>query len=190
MASTKITLERSIEINDINFMYACTKCKILKPNSDFVYSKDNRNTKGRSYTTSCKSCRNLYSKKLRENPTESFIKSKKEQSKKNKLNTVFLSSKGNAKKRGLEHNITKDYIEELYSLQNGLCYYTDKLMHIDLRDKNNNKDCVSIDRIDSDKGYIFGNLVLCRWQVNRMKNDLSNIDFLQIISEINKKHNI
>ena len=190
MASNKISPERSVEINDINFIYVCTKCKISKPNSEFVYSKDKRNTKGRTYTTSCKNCRNLYAKKLRENPTESFIKSKREQAKKNKLNTVFLSSKGNAKKRGLEHTITKNYIEEIYSLQNGVCYYTDKPMHTDLRNKDNNKDCVSIDRIDSDKGYIYDNIVLCRWQVNKMKIDLSNAEFLQIVSEINKKHNL
>jgi len=49
-----------------------------------------------------------------------------------------------------------------------------------------NHDSVSIDRIDSSKGYIIGNIVLCRWVINRMKNDLSNSYFLETISEIYK----
>ena len=42
-------------------------------------------------------------------------------------------------------------------------------------------DSVSLDRLDSSKGYIPGNVVLCRAIVNIMKSDLSEAEFSQTI---------
>ena len=181
-----LTDSYSAEINDPNFIYECTYCKIPKPNSE--YSKNKNQGRGRNYVTQCKKCRNEYS------ASEKVLKRKRElgpiQRNKYRLNSIFWASKQNAKKRNLEHNIELEYIKELFKTQKGLCYYTGKEMFIDTREKENNEDSVSLDRFDSSKGYIKGNVVLCRWIVNRMKNDIDFKDFLQIVSEINKKHNI
>ncbi len=192
MASTVISLERSLEINSPDYLYTCTKCRVSKPNTEYVYSPNKRvpDSLGRQYTTSCKLCRNLYNKSIRENPTEAYLKGIIDQRKKHKLSSVFLSSKGNAKRRGLEHSITRKYIEEIYASQNGLCYYTGGTMFTDMRGLSSNNDGVSIDRIDSSKGYIEGNIVLCRWIVNRMKNDLTHEEFLELVSKINNKFNL
>ena len=190
MASTKITLERSIEINSPNYLHQCTKCKEIKPNSEYSVSLNKRieNSLGRAFVSQCKSCRAKYSS------SRKVLDRKKElaplQRNKYRLNVIFWSSKQNAKKRNLEHNIDLEYIKELFEIQKGLCYYTGKEMFLDTRKKENNEDSVSLDRFDSSKGYVKGNIVLCRWIVNRMKNDIDFKNFLQIISEINKKHNI
>jgi len=184
MASNIITDEKYTEINDISYLYKCTKCNIFKPNSE--YSRDNTRAKGRdrAYVTQCKKCRALYMKD--ELSKENKKVSRKKQNKKHRLSVIFNSSKGNAKKKGIEHSISLNYLEELWNNQNGLCYYTNKPMLKSLENIKDNHDSVSIDRIDSSKGYIIGNIVLCRWVINRMKNDLSNSYFLETISEIYK----
>ena len=190
MASNQITLERSIEINSLDYLYQCTKCKKIKPNSEYSTSPNKRvvNSLGRAFVSECKACRREY------NSSRAVLDRKKElapiQRNKHRLSSIFWSSKQNAKKRNLEHNIDLEYIKELFKIQEGLCYYTGKEMFIDTREKENNEDSVSLDRFDSSKGYIKGNIVLCRWVVNRMKNDINFKDFLQIVSEINKKHNL
>ena len=190
MASNQITLERSIEINSLDYLYKCTKCNEVKPNSEYSPSLNKRvnSSLGRAFVSECKSCRRKY------NNSRKVLDRKKElapiQRNKHRLNVIFWSSKQNAKKRNLEHSIDLEYIKELFKIQEGLCYYTGKEMFIDTREKENNEDSVSLDRFDSSKGYIKGNIVLCRWVVNRMKNDINFKDFLQIVSEINKKHNI
>jgi len=190
MANSKITIERSIEINSLDYLHQCTKCNEFKPNYEYSPSLNKRvtNSLGRAFVSECKSCRRKY------HSSRAVLDRKKElapiQRNKHRLSSIFWSSKQNAKKRNLEHNIDLEYIKDLFKIQKGLCYYTDKEMFIDTREKDNNEDFVSLDRFDSSKGYIKGNIVLCRWIVNRMKNDINFKDFLQIVSEINKKHNI
>jgi len=182
MASNVISDKRHKEINDPFYLYTCTKCGIAKPNLEYSRNKDKG--RGRCYVTQCKKCRVLYSQteKSKENRKVTRVT----QTKKHRLNIIFHSSIGNAKKRGLEHSISIDYLEKLWNNQKGLCYYTNKEMLRNLTNSDNNNDSISIDRVDSSKGYIEGNIVLCRWIVNRMKNDISHDEFLTIISDINK----
>lgn len=181
MASRIISEEKSKEINDPNFLYVCTKCKLEKPNKE--YSTDNSKIKGRKYVTQCKVCRRKYSALFE------VLERKRElapnQRNKHRLSVIFWSSKQNAKKRKLEHNIDLNYIREIFEKQKGLCYYTNKPMFIDTRNEYNNEDSVSLDRFDSSKGYIKGNIVLCKWIVNRMKNDINFNKFLELVSDIN-----
>jgi len=75
-------------------------------------------------------------------------------------------AKYRAKKRGLEFNITDDYIK---SIDTNLCPYLDIPIYwnisnsTDGRASDNSK---SIDRIDSAKGYVKGNVVVCSWRAN------------------------
>lgn len=181
MPNSKVSDERSKIINDPNYLYQCKKCGKLKPNNE--YSRSTTHVKrGRQYVTQCKKCRVLY---MQKDSTQDIIKrTRYQQTRKHRINIIFNASKGNAKKRGLEHTITIDYLEKLFRQQKGLCFYTNKPMLKDTRDVINSNDSVSIDRIDSSKGYVEGNIVLCRWIINRMKNEVSHSIFLELISEI------
>lgn len=70
--------------------------------------------------------------------------------------------------------ITLPELLEIYKSQNGVCFYTHKPMVF----HNKDDDSLSIDRLDSSKGYTKDNVVLCRWIINRVKNDLSKEDFI------------
>jgi hypothetical protein len=190
MASNQITLEKSREINSLDYLYKCSTCKELKPNSEYSPNKNKRviDSLGRAFVCECKMCRRKY------NASEKVLKRKRElaptQRNKHRLNVIFWSSKQNAKKRNLEHNIDLEYVRELFDNQKGLCYYTGKEMFIDTREKDNNEDSVSLDRFDSSKGYIKGNVVLCRWVINRMKNDLTTDKLFEVVKEIYKFNNL
>lgn len=47
-----------------------------------------------------------------------------------------------------------------------------------------NLNSLSIDRIDTEKGYTRDNIVLVSSIVNSMKNDLSEIEFFKVVDKI------
>jgi hypothetical protein len=61
----------------------------------------------------------------------------------------------------------------MWAAQEGLCVYTGYQMDLQA----NTLYSVSVERIDSSKGYVPENTVLCCNAVNRMKSDLRADDF-------------
>lgn len=78
----------------------------------------------------------------------------------------------------LEYNLTLEYIKELLLKQEYKDYYTGQVPE--------NYEDYSIDRIDSNLGYIEGNIVITTNRVNTMKNDMSTEEFKKLISDIYK----
>ena len=70
----------------------------------------------------------------------------------------------------LNFDIDNDYVVDLWEKQQGKCAITDlPMVH-----KFNQLNSVSIDRIDSSKGHVRGNIQLICQAVNLMKNSRSN----------------
>lgn len=92
----------------------------------------------------------------------------------------------NAKKRHTKKefsddcDITVEYLVELYNTQNKKCYLSGRTLVTEI----NSGDRVSIDRIDSIKGYIKGNIALACWTANNIKQDLSLKEMDNIITDI------
>lgn len=92
-----------------------------------------------------------------------------------------------AKKRNLPCTVTISYLDTLLTLQNNKC----KLSGIDilLTTESNKEECTaSLDRIDSSKGYIEGNVQWVHKYINRMKSDFPDsvfIEFCKKVSEYN-----
>lgn len=75
--------------------------------------------------------------------------------------------------------ITEDEIVAFWDSQSGLCAISGMPMLYRFNDPRT----VSIDRIDSDLGYIPGNVQLvCRW-VNLAKNNFTDVDIQKVLSE-------
>jgi len=79
-----------------------------------------------------------------------------------------------------------NYLKMIYKEQNGLCALSKQKMNFERRDEN----AVSVDRIDSNLGYIKGNIQLTCWWANRMKFDLSNEEFIRKVTIIANVHNV
>ena len=62
----------------------------------------------------------------------------------------------------------------------GHCYYSGEKMSFD----QGSPDVMSIDRLDSSKGYTISNSTLCCWVYNNMKQQMNEDDFYQVIKTI------
>lgn len=104
----------------------------------------------------------------------------------------------NAKKRNIQINITIDYVWELYQKQNGKCALSGidiPLSYAKLYPNGATKQLsiASLDRIDSSKGYIKGNVWWVHKDINYMKHiyDLKKfVKYCALVTKHCKKNNI
>ncbi len=154
----------------------CCICHIKKTADEFPKNRSSFD----GYGKICKDCfSNMPSVK----------KHYKNKSEKNKSDLEFylknkashIKSRLKMKKRNLDNNVTGELLIELYKKQNGRCYYSG----IEI---NHNQDCsfdsISVDRLDSNIGYIEGNVVLCANGINAMKGILSELEFKEVLHKV------
>lgn len=132
--------------------------------------------------TYCKDCRHEINKKWASTFDGYFKK-------------LFHDIKHNAKKRAkkLKIEITLNDIKDLYNKQKGLCVFTGKKMTRLAYQKKGDQHIInnwniSVNRIDSTKGYTKDNIQLVCAIINRMKTDLSDNQFLLICEKIYSKN--
>jgi CRISPR/Cas system Type II protein with McrA/HNH and RuvC-like nuclease domain len=94
--------------------------------------------------------------------------------------------RANAKK--LEFSIDYIFLKELYYKQEGKCAYSGLPMQLKGKRKAN-EEVFSVDRIDSSKGYIKDNIVLCLNIMNRFKGDVTLEFFTKICKAIGERYN-
>jgi hypothetical protein len=94
---------------------------------------------------------------------------------------AFSNIKLNALRRNVVFDLTIEYLDKLFVEQNKKCAYSNTILNI-----GNSKieQTASLDRIDSSKGYIIGNVQWVHKDINRMKTDFSEEKFLHIIKNI------
>lgn len=102
--------------------------------------------------------------------------------------TYWNSIVKTAKERNMQFNITLEYVWELFLQQNRMCALTNILLTFGERQSDDKT--ASLDRIDSSKGYIEGNVQWVHKWVNVMKWDLSQKEFIQICNMVAKLHPI
>jgi hypothetical protein len=92
-----------------------------------------------------------------------------------------------SQKKNIDTTITLDDLMKQYHHQNGKCFYSGRPLAIELRTKSLNS--LSIDRINSSKGYTPDNIVLCCSIVNIMKLDTPEDEFIRLCRDIvNHQH--
>ena len=99
------------------------------------------------------------------------------------LRSARGDKQGNKIRKPKEINITIEYIWNLFLQQNKKC----ALSAIELKFPKNGKDklyTASLDRIDSNKGYIKGNVQWVHKHINIMKNKFDNNYFIEICKQI------
>lgn len=160
----------------------CTKCNIIydgiREYFD-IHKKKKDNTY--QYSGKCKLCL----KKIRE---------KRAKLQKTDINLycakLVAQLKYRAKVVDVPFNLTKDDLVDAWNKQSNKCYYTNVML--DLTKANTDKksphlDFPSVDRKNPADGYTKGNVVWCLWSVNRMKNNLTEqqfLDFCKVVVKI------
>ena len=95
----------------------------------------------------------------------------------------LADAKNRSEKKNLEFNITLEYLESIYP-DDSLCPLLNIPLDWDSPPKH--PSTPSIDRIDSSKGYIKGNVQWVSWRANRLMAD-ANPDELLMVAQNYKK---
>ena len=159
----------------------CTGCNQYKNIEEFGNYQNAENRNGKKHF--CKYCekkmRDKYYSKLNNEPEKALDKIFK---------IRLLAAKKRALKKGLEFNIDIDFMHYLWNTQKGLCNIS-KLPMTFIFNNKHGKYNISIDRIDSTKGYTKDNTQLVCDIVNRMKLDLPMNEFVTLCKIIYDEQN-
>lgn len=102
------------------------------------------------------------------------------------LEYILKRTKSSAKSRGLLFDLDIQYLLYLHEKQSGKCALSGMLMEPSTY---YNLKTISLDRIDSSRGYLKDNVQLLCWIVNQMKNDLLTSDFIDWCTLISNNNN-
>jgi len=89
--------------------------------------------------------------------------------------------------RKKEVSVSLQDIADQWNKQQGLCAYTKIPLELVKKDSSWSKATASIDRIDSSKGYILGNIQWVHKRINTMKNDMTEVEFINFCKLVVKE---
>lgn len=171
----------------VTFICDFCGCEVEKPLSEY-----NRNKKLGRKNFCSRSCAAKYSNYINKDklPTESQLLARQNIKNycKNHLDEYsnFKYSLKNAKKRFKEFNLTLESLKEIWNAQNGICPYTGLKLELPSYSKRINIWYrASLDRIDSSKGYIIGNVQFVSTPINYLKSTMTDLEtkqYLKLIS--------
>lgn len=91
---------------------------------------------------------------------------------------LWISSKDSAKTRGFEHNIkVEDIIIPTHC----------PVLGLELKPKGRDENSMTLDRIDTNKGYVKGNIAVISWKANKLKSNGTVEEFEKILSYMKKE---
>lgn len=95
--------------------------------------------------------------------------------------TMFNKWKRSAIRRNMEWSLTIEYLDNLIDQQEWKCKFTGHALALDFGQKNGVKNGnASLDRIDSSKGYIEGNIQFVLKSINMAKQAMPDENFVEL----------
>jgi hypothetical protein len=94
---------------------------------------------------------------------------------KNRMSYLLNSAKSRCRASNIPFDISIDYLTDIFTAQDGLCYYTKQLMTLET-----GRNGISLERKEPSLGYIKNNVVLTTWIINNMKRDLTEKEFVEM----------
>lgn len=96
-------------------------------------------------------------------------------------NRVRLRCRTNSKRSS---DVDVDYLLQVWNTQQKRCFYTGILLTLPTPERGSRITTASLDRIDSEKGYVKGNVQFVSMAINFMKNNMSHDETLQLVQLI------
>ena len=150
---------KDVKNGSLKFYWECKVCKVeYGPSSGTAIFKSERS----------KCCQRRYDEKSNYKGFRLITGSK------------MTQYKDSARRRGLVFEIDAEYLWSVWEAQKGQCAYTG--LPIEL-----NRDA-SLDRIDSSRGYVKGNVHWVMWKINRMKLNIPHEEFIQLCSLVSSRN--
>ena len=148
-------------------MKTCFRCKETKSFDLFFKSK---NTSDGLHSW-CKQCCNVGNERSR---------SKQNATIQGRAKIFLQNARKSAAKRQQEFSLSIEDVVSCWNDQNQVCAYSGRQMTLEAGKLNT----VSIERIDSKKGYTPDNTILVCQAINRMKSDFSFEDFYDLCRDV------
>lgn len=148
----------------------CTTCKQNLTLADFYVSTNRGKQKYSSYCKDCSKRKATLHKKTYVERHYRDVESKMKN----------LLTKARHRNKEYDDTLSVSYLVEVYTKQKGLCAYSEMPLSLEA----NHPHSMSLDRKDSSKGYVVGNLQLVSSAVNRMKQEFSEEFFLTMCDKI------
>jgi hypothetical protein len=158
----------------------CSRCRELKSLDDFPKEKRNRTGHG-NYCKSCKSVlTGAYHKERRATDWAFRL-----------LGNARTSTSGGGNRKSqirtrpewAKMNLTVEYLRELYNMQDGKCAYFNISL---LLDGGMGLRSITLDRLDCDRGYVQGNVVLASRAANLARGNASTDDMHVLVEMIKR----
>lgn len=167
--------------------FVCEHCKKLdkKPTSEY-----NRNLKVNRKLFCSRECSFAYGVKIGKiKPKNPYDISKHCGNRKDGYSS-FRYTFRNTKRRWKDFNLTLDDLVQQWKEQKGICPYSKFNLELPTNAKKIHPSYrASLDRIDSSKGYIKGNIQFVSTLINYLKSDLSHSETLDFINKLIKNYN-
>ena len=158
--------------------YFCNKCKKWKPKSKFNIDNSSLHQNRGGLCNECKDCqRERYYRerqRLFENDDAAL---------RYKLQQALKGTRRRSKEKNIYNDLTLDYLMYLWERQSGKCALTGVQMTYKFYEGRVNTN-LSVDRIDSTKGYSKDNVQLVCMAANQMKNDLQMDELIKLCKAI------
>jgi len=138
----------------------CKACSEVKPKEEFYTQRTNPY---QNYSGKCKKCISDQEKSRYHESEFSWRK---------KQYDVKLS----AQRRNISFDLPEDYLQSLFTIQEGLCAYTQQPI-LTVVGQGHIPQALSVDRFDTSVGYVVGNIVLVTRRANSIKLDQSLVEF-------------
>lgn len=156
---------RSFPLKEANCNYC--DAKILIPNN--------------RYTASCSDeCRKKYLSRCDSNRRSSSVEAT--------LNELSEQIKSRAKRDGKQYDLSKEFLLDLLRKQEGMCAQTGRVLEASSFVEGNkyraHKNTVSVDRIDSSKGYTKDNVQLVVYHYNLAKSAFTQEEMMELCKDV------
>lgn len=170
--------DRIHKIIDGEDYYFCNKCKKWKSKHKFSIDNNSLHQNRGGVCSECKDCqRERYyheRQRLFENDDVAL---------RYKLQQALKGTRRRSKEKNIYNDLTLDYLMYLWEKQDGKCALTGMQMTYKFYEGRVNTN-LSVDRIDSAKGYSKDNVQLVCMAANQMKNDLSMEEFINMCASV------
>ncbi len=99
----------------------------------------------------------------------------------------YTTVKRNAESRSIKFEVSIEYLWDLFLKQQRKCALSDLPIQFGRTNKDRINTTVSVDRIDSKKGYVKGNVQWVHKKINIMKNVYTQEEFIELCKLVYKK---
>ena len=155
----------------------CTKCKVEKPATPEFFQHTNISKDGLAWM--CKDCKRGYYESHKEKSLAVSSKWRID----NPKNALLNRARGSSKRRGYQFSITIEDIPDIPEF----CPILGIRLESVVGNGHHRPSSPSLDRIDSTKGYVPGNLQITSWRANDLKGNGTLEEFKKLVVYLQKQ---